>query len=239
MNDTRSTACLPRTALRANAIFSCLPGVSLLGFLTAIGGRLGLERQLLLMIVGGLLVTAAASARPAALSNDEARHLEFLQWEVGSWSSDITMYTAPDQPPARFRGRQVDRMSGCGLWLVTDLTMVAGDDDTPAPPYEAHGVLGWDPVKEKLVGIWVDSARTWLATAEGTVDESGNVLTLRIQDRHPQSGEPMVTIFQTTRVDADTRQLDVFIEIPSAERIPVAQILSTRLPDSATTRPSQ
>jgi len=130
-------------------------------------------------------------------------------------------------------------MSGCGQWLVTDLSMVAGDDGTIASPYEGHGVLGWDPVKKKLVGIWVDSARTWLATAEGTVDESGDVLTLWIQDRHPKSGEPMMTIFQTTRIDTDTRQLDVFIESPSGERIPVGRILSKRLPDSPTTRPSQ
>jgi len=187
----------------------------------------------------GLLATAVAFARPTAPSDDEARHLDFLQWEVGQWSTDITMYTAPDQPPVQFKGRQVDRMSGCGQWLVTDLSMVAGDDDATAPPYEGHGVLGWDPVKKKLVGIWVDSSRTWLATAEGIVDESGDVLTLRIQDRHPESGKPMVTIFQTTRIDADTRQLDVFIEDPSGERIPVGRILSTRLSDGATTRPAQ
>ncbi len=186
----------------------------------------------------GLIATAVAFAQPAAPSDDEARHLDFLQWEVGQWSTDITMYTAPDQPPAQFKGRQVDRMSGCGQWLVTDLSMVDGDDGTVAPPYEGHGVLGWDPVKEKLVGIWVDSSKNWLATAEGTLDESGDVLTLRIQDRHPQSGEPMVTIFQTTRVDADTRQLDVLIESPTGERIPVARILSTRLSDGATTQPS-
>ena len=194
---------------------------------------------LLSTVLCGVLATAAAFTQPAAPSDDEGRHLAFLQWEVGRWSTDITMYTAPDQPPMQFKGRQVDRMSGCGLWLVTDLSMVAGDDGATAPPYEGHGVLGWDPVKEKLVGIWVDSSRTWLATAEGTVDESGDVLTLRIQDRHPESGKPMVTIFQTTRIDADTRQLDVFIEDPSGERIPVGRILSKRLSDGATTRPSQ
>ena len=194
---------------------------------------------LLTTLICGVVVTATAFTRSAAPSDDEARHLDFLQWEVGRWSTDITLYTAPDQPPAQFKGLQVDRMSGCGLWLVTDLSMVAGDDGATAPPYEGHGVLGWDPVKKKLVGIWVDSSRTWLATAEGIVDESGDVLTLRIQDRHPESGKPMVTIFQTTRIDADTRQLDVFIEDPSGERIPVGRILSKRLSDGATTRPSQ
>ena len=175
---------------------------------------------LLTTLICGVVVTAAAFTRPATLSSDEARHLDFLQWEVGHWSTDITVYTAPDQAPAQFKGLQVDRMSGCGLWLVTDLSMVAGDDGATAPPYEGHGVLGWDPIKEKLVGIWVDSSRTWLATAEGTVNESGDVLTLRLQDRHPHSGEPMVTIFQTTRIAVDTRQLHVFIEDPSGHRTP-------------------
>ena len=197
-----------------------------------------LNHILLSTLFCGLLATAAAFTHPAAPPDHEARHLDFLQWEVGHWSTDITIYTAPDQPPSHFKGRQIDRMSGSGQWLVTDLTMVAGDDGLPPSPYEGHGVLGWDPVKEKLVGIWVDSTRTWLATAEGTVDES-DVLTLRIQDRHPQSGEPIVTIFQTARIDADTRQLDVFIEDPSGGRIPVARILSKRLPDGPTSRPSE
>ena len=61
---------------------------------------------LLIAFVCGLLTTAAAFARPVAPSHDQARHLDFLQWEVGRWSTDITMYTAPDQPPARFKGRQ-------------------------------------------------------------------------------------------------------------------------------------
>lgn len=194
---------------------------------------------LLSTLLCGLLATAAVFAHSTAPTADEARHLDFIQWEVGSWSADISIYTAPDMPPMKFKGHQIDRMSGCGQWLVTDLTMVAGDDGTPPPPYEGHGVLGWDPVKEKLVGIWVDSSKNWLATAEGTVDTSGNVLTLRIQDRHPESGEPMVTIYKTTRVDADTRQLDVLIENPSGEPIPVAMILSKRLSDGATTRPSE
>ncbi len=52
---------LLRTALRANAIFCCLSGLILLGFSPTIGGWLGLERRLPLMIVGGLLLVYGVS----------------------------------------------------------------------------------------------------------------------------------------------------------------------------------
>ncbi len=52
---------LLRTALRANAIFCCLSAVSLLTFSAVIGGWLGLERRLPLMIVGGVLLVYAVS----------------------------------------------------------------------------------------------------------------------------------------------------------------------------------
>ena len=58
MNDT---TCLLRTALRGNAIFCCLSGVTMLGFSAAIGGWLGLEQHLPLMIVGGVLLVYAVS----------------------------------------------------------------------------------------------------------------------------------------------------------------------------------
>ena len=52
---------LLRNALRANAIFCCLAGVTLLGFSATIAGWLGVERRLPLMIVGGVLLAYAIS----------------------------------------------------------------------------------------------------------------------------------------------------------------------------------
>jgi len=52
---------LLRNSLRANAIFCCLAGVTLLGFSATIAGWLGVERRLPLMIVGGVLLAYAIS----------------------------------------------------------------------------------------------------------------------------------------------------------------------------------
>ena len=41
-------------------------------------------------LLSGALAAATAFAYPAASSSDEARHVDFLQWEVGHWSTDIT-----------------------------------------------------------------------------------------------------------------------------------------------------
>ena len=52
---------LLRIALRANAIFCGLSGVTLLGFSEVVGVWLGLEQRLPLVIVGGLLLVYAIS----------------------------------------------------------------------------------------------------------------------------------------------------------------------------------
>ena len=52
---------LLRTARRANAVFCCFSGVTLLVFSPTICGWLGLERRWPLMIVGGVLLVYAIS----------------------------------------------------------------------------------------------------------------------------------------------------------------------------------
>lgn len=180
----------------------------------------------LLLLLAGLAGPALGQGAPPEVPKN--RHTDFLAWEEGEWTADIKLVDPSGGPALEFQGRQEDRLGGCGLWLITDLRMVATTTGEEPPPYHGHGVLGYDPARDKLVGLWVDSNTNWLASAEGEVDPEGKRLVLDIQGRDPANGEPMVQRFVTTRLGKNRRQLDVFIPAPDGSEFAVATIEYTR-----------
>jgi hypothetical protein len=67
-----------------------------------------------------------------------------------------------------------------GTWMIDEIRIDA--DSSPV-----HGMLtvGYDPSKKKYVGTWIDAKTNFLWIYEGTVDSSGNVLTLETEGPNP------------------------------------------------------
>lgn len=193
-----------------------------------IASTLPISTLILALLLALSLAGLALAADDAAEDPVAARHKAFLEWETGEWDAVITMPDPAGGEPRRYLGEQTDRFSGCGQWLVTELVMVAGEDGEEPPPYEGHGVLGFDPAKQRLTGIWADSRIDWLAVAEGTVDAEGKTLTLEVEGRDPATGEPQTWKFVTTRVGPDRRRLEVLVPVPGSDPLPAAVIESTR-----------
>jgi len=168
------------------------------------------------------------AAPPGGPEIPDNRHMDFLAWEEGDWDARIAMTDPAGGPDQLFTAEQEDRFGGCGLWLITDLRMVSAKAGVEPPPYQGHGVLGYDPAREKLVGVWVDSRTNWLAAAEGQVDPDGKRLVLDVEGRNPMSGEPMALRYVTTRIDEDTRRLEVFVPMGDGGQFKVATIDYTR-----------
>ena len=190
-----------------------------------------MRRSLTILALGALLAVAI-HAGPTAESDrgpEAARHMEFLEWEAGEWEAEVRLVAdSPQASPKRYRAEQTDRIGGCGLWLITDMRMLPGQDGSEAPPYEGHGVLGFDPAKNRLVGVWIDSKTDWLGVAEGTLDPLGRQLTLEVEGRNPATGEPMPQRFVTTRLGQDRRRLEISVPAPDGDWFQVATIDYTR-----------
>lgn len=98
---------------------------------------------------------------------------DWLQQLVGEWTAEMDCAMGPDQPRQKSRGSERVRSLG-GLWTIGEGTGEMPDGGV------GHTLmtLGFDPVKGRFVGTFVGSMMTHLWPYEGSLDESGTVLTL-------------------------------------------------------------
>lgn len=116
---------------------------------------------------------AAPKRRPAAMSEEEM----MAQWQaaatpaadharltpmVGNWRATTTFTMAPDAPPQVHPGTSVHRFVLGGRYLEqiykgTSMGM----------PFEGIGYTGYDNVRKRYVGTWMDTFGTGLMTSVG------------------------------------------------------------------------
>jgi hypothetical protein len=99
----------------------------------------------------------------------------WLQRLVGEWRAEMECRMGPDQPSMTSTGSETVRSLG-GLW-----TLGEGEGEAPdGTPVRSLMTLGYDPQKQRFVGTFVASMMTHLWSYDGTLDASGEVLTLDI-----------------------------------------------------------
>lgn len=76
-----------------------------------------------------------------------------IAMEEGTWDADVTFYEA-DKPSGQTKGTQVNALLANGHWITNDFRIPATDK---FPPYQGHGVWGYDPVAQTYVNTWVDT----------------------------------------------------------------------------------
>jgi hypothetical protein len=91
-----------------------------------------------------------------------------LKKAVGTWDAEVDM----GPMGGKSKGTQVIKEGPGGIWFTTDFK-----SDMLGLKFEGHGVTGYDPLKKKYVGTWVDSMSGGVSTTEGTYDASSKTMT--------------------------------------------------------------
>jgi hypothetical protein len=127
--------------------------------------------------IAGLVVTLLAT--PSLLWAQDAPKLpppqkehEWLKQLEGEWETEAEARLEPGKPPMKSKGTESVRTVG-GFWVVAENKFTAFDT-----PCTGVMTLGYDVMKKKYVGTWIDSMNSHLTNYEGTVDEAGKTLTL-------------------------------------------------------------
>ncbi len=138
----------------------------------------------------GFTTPSTRGGLPAPKAESEATALE--AW-VGTWTAEM------DVAGQKSTGKEVCRLDVGGSWLISDFEgEVMGSD------FEGHGVMGYDPAKQKFVSVWIDSVAPALSVGEGTLSADGKTLTL-ISDGRDMQGNPVTYEMVTAFDSADTR----------------------------------
>ncbi|WP_426127056.1 DUF1579 domain-containing protein [Pararhizobium sp. PWRC1-1] len=141
----------------------------------------------------------------------------WLQQLTGRWRVTFDPPEGSDHQDAGGTWEENVRSLG-GTWIVSETTGTMADGS------EATNILslGYDPAKKRYVGSFVSSAMTNLWIYEGTLDDTGTVLTLDCE------GPDFDTPGQTARYqdiitirDVDTRNFSSRIRSPDGTWKPI------------------
>lgn len=98
---------------------------------------------------------------------------DWLKQFVGEWTYESDCSMGPGKPRETFTGSQSNRIIG-GLWLVGE-----GQCEMPGGGIGTMLLtIGYDQQKGRYVGSWIGSMMSILWVYDGSIDETGTILTL-------------------------------------------------------------
>ena len=106
-----------------------------------------------------------------AKTNENHKLLSSLD---GNWTYTIKMWMDPSGKPQESKGTAVRKSMLDGRYVAMDVTgkiQMPGLDGKPKEmTFKGHGLEGYDNVKKKFVGAWMDNMGTGIMTSEGYYD---------------------------------------------------------------------
>jgi hypothetical protein len=151
------------------------------------------------------ILSAPAMAQPGFKPTEE--HKLLTQGE-GTWDATIKSFMGgPEAEPTISKGTEVNTVMSGGLWVLSKF-----EGDFGGMKFEGRGQFGYDPVKKKYVGTWIDSMSPNLTVLEGSYDAKTKTMTYTGDATGPDGvkySEKMVT---TTRDDG-TRVFALYMKI--------------------------
>ena len=120
-------------------------------------------------LVTAILGTSTIAQQPP---KPTAEH-EVLAADEGTWDATITSFLGgPDGEPTVSKGTEVNTLLAGGLWLVSEF-----EGDIGGVKFMGRGHFGYDPLRKRYVGTWIDSMSPLLSVLEGRYDAKTRTMT--------------------------------------------------------------
>jgi len=113
---------------------------------------------------------------------------QFLKEQVGSWEVKLRAHAGPDAEPMTGRGQARKEMILGDRFLHTTYK-----GEFMGESFIGMGYDGYDNLKKKYVGVWLDNMGTAIYYTAGELDESGKILTSYGEAVDPLSGKTKKT----------------------------------------------
>lgn len=136
-------------------------------------GILVLSRTFALACVATWSLASRATAQEGPQVQKPLPEHKIVVTSEGTWDATIRMFAAgPNADPTVSKGTEVNEVMPGGLWLLSKF-----DGDFGGMKFQGRGQFGYDPVKKKYIGTWLDSTSTVLSLLEGEYDAKTKTMT--------------------------------------------------------------
>jgi hypothetical protein len=169
-----------------------------------------LTKALVRVCVVASLLSASAMAQSFPKPTPEHK---ILATDEGTWDATIKSFAAgPDAEPMVSHGTEVNTVLTGGLWVLSKF-----DGDFGGVKFEGRGQFGYDPIKKKYVGSWIDSLNPTLSVLEGTYDPKTKTMTYVGDAIDPNTKSKYTQKMVTTIKDDGTRVFTLHIKLDGGE----------------------
>ena len=172
-----------------------------------------LARLCVVVAVAALGASATSRAQEGGppIPKPTAEH-KILAADEGTWDANIKTFTSgPDAEPSVSKGVEVNTVMTGGLWMLSKFQGEFG-----GVAFEGRGQFGYDPVKKKYVGTWLDSWTPSLAVLEGSYDAKTKTMTYVGDGVGPDGKTKYTQKMVTTTKDDGTRVFTLYMKYDSA-----------------------
>jgi hypothetical protein len=142
-----------------------------------------------------LLISAASTVAAAEDYTKPTKQHESMAYEVGTWDADVSMWMSPDAEPMKSKAVEKNELLG-KMWLMSQFEGEFGGEK-----FTGRSALGYDPIRKKFVGGWVDSMSPFMMRMEGDYDEASHTLTMMGEGTDVMTGKSakhkMVTQYES------------------------------------------
>ena len=162
-------------------------------------------------LLGASAMVRAQEGGGPPIPKPTAEH-KILAADEGTWDATIKSFLAgPGAEPTISKGVEVNKVVPGGLWLISEFR-----GDFAGVAFEGHGQFGYDPLKKKYVGSWIDSMSPSLSVLEGTYDAQTRTMTLVGDGFDPGTKTKYTQRMVTTSKDDDTRVFTLYMKFEGA-----------------------
>ena len=165
-----------------------------------------MNTRFLLAAVALVSLAGAAGAQEPPLLTPTQQHEEMAR-EVGVWDAESTMWMTPDAEPVASKGVETNRMVG-KMWLISEY-----EGDMMGQKFTGHAQLGYDPLKKKYVGTWIDSIGPFMFTLEGDYDVATHTITMMMTGIGAMTGKHETAKNITRYIDYDTKVFEMHMPV--------------------------
>lgn len=156
----------------------------------------------------------------AGVPGDPHRKLDGM---VGTWDTKVTMWPMPGMDPMTSVGTSTNQWVMGGRYLEQRFK-----SDFMGMPFEGLGFTGYDNVKKKYWGTWMDNMSTSMMTSTGNVSADGKVWEFDATMTDPMTGKDTAVKEKVTVVNADHHTMEMWGPAPDGKMFKNMEIAYTR-----------